>query len=174
MIGFKACDKGEAEYEGSRFFGEPLVPEKWAMREPWSEDCYFMCQINLDDVKEYDKNGLLPKKGMMYFFVNTDSDDLDVKVFYTPKDPDTVYEECNMGFEDEVGYDIFTDYVMAFGDGESNNFILGEEGDDVILFQYDPSESEMDLFSDVGTVRVTISRDALSKKEFASAVTSVL
>lgn len=174
MIGFRVCDKGEAEYEGSRFFGEPLVPEKWAMKEPWSEDCFFMCQINIDDIKGRDRDGLLPKKGMLYFFVNTDSDEPDIKVFYTAKEPDTIYEECNMGFGDDVPYDLFTDYVMKFTDDASENFILGAEGDDVVLFQYDPSESEADVFSDVGKVRVTISREALAAKDFASAVTSML
>lgn len=173
MIGFRVCEKGEAEYEGSRFFGEPVVPEKWAMKEPWSEDCYFLCQINLDDIRGLDAEGLLPKKGLIYFFVNTDSDELDIKVFYTAKEPDTIYEEVNMGF-DEIGYDLFTDYVMRFSKDDSNCYILGEDGEDVILMQYDPSESEADAFKDLGMFRVTITRDALERKDFSSAVTKVL
>lgn len=173
MIGFRVCERGEAEYEGSRFFGDPVVPGKWAAREPWTEDCWFLCQINLEEVRGLDAEGLLPRKGMLYFFVNEDSDDLDIKVLYTAREPDTIYEEANMGF-DEVGYDLFTDYVMRFGGDGSDGFILGEDGDDVVLFQYDPSESEADVFSDIGTVRVTIARDALASKDFSSAATKVL
>ena len=170
MIGFTVTDRGEAEYEGSRFFGEPLVPERWAMKEPWSEDCFFLCQINLDDIKGMDGAELLPKKGMMYFFVNTDSDVPDIKVLYTAKEPDTIYEECNMGFEDDVPYDLFTDYVMRFGEAR-DGCILEEDGDDIVLFRYDPKDSEADVFRDVGPVRVVISRDALKAMDLASART---
>ena len=173
MIGFRVTDKGEAEYEGSRFFGEPLVPESWAMKEPWSEDCFFLCQINLDDIRGMEGSELLPKKGMLYLFVNTDSDVPDIRIFYTSKEPDTIYEECNMGFEDDVPYDLFTDYVMRFGDA-SDCFILGEDGNDVILFQYDPSVSEADVFGDIGPLRVVISRGALRDLDFKSARTEPL
>ena len=171
MIPFKVCDKGEAEYEGSRFFGDPLVPERWAMKEPWSEDCFFMCQINVSDIP--DSEGLLPAKGMLYFFVNTDSDAPDVKVLFTKKDPDTIYEECNMGFEDDVDYDLFTDYVIRFGE-EGCGSILGREGDDIVLLDYDPSKSETDVFYDVGRIRVLISEDALKAGDFGSARTEIV
>ena len=173
MIGFRVCDKGEAEYEGSRFFGDPLVPEKWAMKEPWSEDCFFICQYNLGDLKGLDTGGLLPGKGMMYFFCNTDSDVPDIKVFYTDKEPDTIYEECNMGFEDDVDYDLLSDYVIRFGE-EGCGSLLDGDGDDIVLFDYDPKTSEADLFYDVGRVRVVISRDALGARRFGEARTMVL
>ena len=173
MIGFKVTDRGEAEYEGSRFFGDPVVPEKWAMKEPWSEDCFFLCQINLDDINGMEGAELLPKKGMLYLFVNTDSDVPDIKVFYTSKEPDTIYEECNMGFEEDVPYDLFTDYVIKFGEGSSGS-ILGDDGDDVILFQYDPSASEADVFSDVGPLRVVMTKSALKGLDFGSARTELV
>lgn len=172
MIGFRVCDRGEAEYEGSRFFGDPVVPERWAVKEPWSEDCFFLCQINLDDIRGMTED-LLPKKGMLYFFSDVNSDVPDIKVFYTSKEPDTIYEECNMGFEDDVPYDLFTDYVMEFGDAV-NGSILGEDGDDIILFQYDSADSEADVFKDTGPFRVLIGRDALKALDFASARTEQL
>ena len=33
----------------------------------------FLCQINIDEVKHYDKENLLPEKGMLYFFYELDS-----------------------------------------------------------------------------------------------------
>lgn len=173
MIGFKVCDKGNAEYEGSRFFGDPLVPEKWAMKEPWSEDCYFFCQYNLADLKGYDADGLLPPKGMMYFFCNTDSDVPDIKVFYTDKEPDTIYEECNMGFGDDVDYDLFTDYVVRFGEDGCGS-LLETVGDEVVLLDYDPLKSDTDLFYDVGRVRVLIPAEALKARRYGEARTEVL
>ncbi len=173
MIPFRVCDKGDAEYEGSRFFGDPLVPERWAMKEPWSEDCYFFCQYNLADLKGMDTGGLLPDKGMMYFFCNTDSDVPDIKVFYTDKEPDTIYEECNMGFDDEVDYDLFTDYVVRFGEDGCGS-ILAEEGGDIVLLDYDPLRSETDLFYDIGRVRVLIPRESLEARRFGEARTEVL
>ena len=68
----------------------------------------------------------------MYFFCNTDSDVPDIKVFYTDKEPDTIYEECNMGFEDDVDYDLFSDYVIRFGEDGCGS-LLDEDGDDIVL-----------------------------------------
>ncbi len=173
MIGFSVCDRGNAEYEGSRFFGDPLVPEKWAIREPWSEDCFFICQYNLGDLRGLDTAGLLPGKGMLYFFCDTDSDVPDIKVFYTDREPDTIYEECNMGFDDDVDYDLVTDYVIRFGE-EGCGSLLSEEGDSVVLLDYDPLKSDADLFYDVGRIRVTVPREALKARRFGEARTEVL
>ena len=172
MIGFKVCDRGEAEYEGSRFFGDPVVPEIWAMKEPWPEDFFFVCQINLDDLKGMDTECLLPGKGYLYFFANAESDVPDFRVYYTDKEPDTIYEDCNMGFDEDVDYDLFTDYVMRFGE-EGCGRILEDAGNDIVLLEYDPARSEADVFYDSGRIRILIPKDALSSKDFSKARTEV-
>ena len=68
----------------------------------------FLCQINLADVKEYDKDGALPSRGMLYFFYDYSSaswgydpdEQEDARVYYfedtegfVPLDiPDELYE----------------------------------------------------------------------------------
>ncbi len=152
-------DKGEAEYEGSRMFGDPLVPEKWAMKEPWSEDCYFICQINLEENKFNDN---LPKKGMIYVFEDMSSEETAFTVLYTDKEPDTIYEDCNLGFEDEVNYDIFTDYVISFEEGDSDKSVLCQQSDEgLILLRIVPSDFDRNMF---GGKVLTIYADGFDSK----------
>ena len=55
-----------------------------------------------------------------------------------------------------------------------NKSLIKEEGDNIVLFQYDPSESEADVFRDVGGFRVLIGRDALKGLDFSSVRTEPL
>ena len=59
---------------------------------------------------------------------------------------------------------------MRFGEARDGS-ILEEDGDDIVLFRYDPKDSEADVFRDVGPIRVVISRDALKAMDLASART---
>ncbi len=61
----------------SKMGGKPYLPTDFSW-PTFSGDSYedgfaerplsFLCQINLEEVKELDKENLLPKKGMLYFF----------------------------------------------------------------------------------------------------------
>ncbi|MGN1044693.1 MAG: DUF1963 domain-containing protein [Candidatus Methanomethylophilaceae archaeon] len=170
MIGFEVCDRGEAEYEGSRMFGDPVVPEGWADSEPWTEDEIFMCQINLDDLKGYDTDGLLPEKGYLYFFADM-TDGIVIRPILSEDEPDTIYEDCNMGF-DEVEGDIFTDWVIRFGKGRSS--VLGRDGGDVILLDLDLRGTGVRFLEDIGgRVRVVIPEGSLRRKDLSGAVTVI-
>lgn len=162
-IGLIIGNKGEAEYEGSRLFGDPAVPEKWAMNEPWPEDCYFLGQINLEDIKSM--NHKLPKKGMLYFFTDVSTDLPEIKVYYTDKEVDTIYEDCNMGF-DEIEYDIFSDYVIEFDPGKTDGSVLCQDmGDETLLIKICPSEFDPGVLDGLD-VSVYIKNSDLSSKNF--------
>ena len=170
MIVFDVCDKGEAEYEGSRMFGDPVVPERWADKEPWTEDEIFMCQINLEDLDGYDTEGLLPPKGYLYFFADM-TDGISIRPILSEDEPDTIYEDCNLGF-DEVEGDIFTDWVIRFGKGRSS--ILGRDGNDIILLDLDLRTTNVDFLKDIGgRVRVKVSADSLRRKDLSGAITVI-
>ena len=73
---------GKLSLGASKIGGKPFLPKDFAW--PYFEgDSYedgwgnrplsFICQINLGDVKEYDEEGLLPEKGMLYFFYESAS-----------------------------------------------------------------------------------------------------
>ena len=169
MICFEICDRGEAEYEGSRFFGDPVVPEKWADREPWSEDDIFMCQINLEDI---DSKGLLPESGYLYFFADI-SDGIEIHPILSVEEPDTIYEGCNMGFDEDTTYDIFTDWVIVFGKGEHS--MLGKVDGRVVLLEFDPRQTEMDFMKDIGgKIRISVSEKELSSGNISEAITEII
>lgn len=172
MIPFDICDRGEAEYEGSRFFGDPVVPEKWADKEPWPEDDIFMCQINLLDLAGYDTGGLLPDEGYLYFFADI-SDGLKVHPIISTDEPDTIYEDCNMGFEDETSDDIFTDWVIRFGKGSGS--FLSREGDRVVLLEFDPRHTQMDFLKGIGgKVRISVTESGLRSGDLSDAITEIV
>ena len=60
----------------SKFFGNPDVWEgfEWPAIEEDGElyDLTFMCQINCAEIAAFDKDGKLPKTGMLYFFYDLD------------------------------------------------------------------------------------------------------
>ena len=57
---------------GSKWWGDPDMPE--AMEYPMTEDypLTFVCQINCEDIAKFDPEGMLPHEGMLYFFAALD------------------------------------------------------------------------------------------------------
>lgn len=160
---------GDAEYEGSRFFGDPVVPESWADEEPWPEDCWFMCQLNLG---ELDSEGLLPASGYLYLFVDASFDIPEIRAYYSAEEPDTIYGDCNRGF-DEVEWDIHTDYPIEFGDGPEGCFAAEARGDDVIIMSLDPQAAGIRMFEGYRSVRAVIARSALSRMDLRAVRTEL-
>jgi hypothetical protein len=44
----------------------------WACSQPANQPLWFVAQINLSEIKSFDLENLLPKEGMLYFFVRYD------------------------------------------------------------------------------------------------------
>ena len=167
-VGLKIGNKGDAEYEGTRLFGDPAVPESWAMDEPWSEDCYFLGQINLEDIKSMDHR--LPNEGYIYFFTDTSTDLPEIRVFYTDEEIDTIYEDCNMGF-DEIEYDIFSDYVIDFDPSKTDGSVLcQDDGDETLLIRICPKEFNPELFDGLD-ISVYIKNTELASLDFSKVTT---
>lgn len=63
--------------DGSKLGGMPYLPKDFAWPcfcdEGDENPLSFLCQINLADVKKYDRDGLLPEKGLLYFFYDCDA-----------------------------------------------------------------------------------------------------
>lgn len=57
---------------GSKWWGDPDMPE--AMEYPMTEDypLTFVCQINCEDIAKFDPEGKIPHEGMLYFFAALD------------------------------------------------------------------------------------------------------
>ena len=93
-------------YLCSKFLGAPAFPQNFLLDKDGesilSDADYFIMQINLEDVA--DRASPLPKKGMLYFFIDVDTltpkillaDDLDSGTL-------EVYDDINDGFSDDFG-----------------------------------------------------------------------
>lgn len=80
----------------------------------------FLGQINLEEVVEFDEEGLLPNKGMLYFFFNLDSGD-DGKVIFL----DEVIELEKAAVPDEFK-EIKKPFIQRLFGGKSSKKILRE------------------------------------------------
>ncbi len=87
--------KADEKYDlgTSKFFGDPTVPAEWADR--FAEDVIFLCQIELSNIAELDKENRLPHKGYLYFFLDTECYPYDAWIEYYGGEPDTVLENFN-------------------------------------------------------------------------------
>jgi len=85
-VKYKTVDVG-----ASKFGGRPDLPPKllWPSFDSDEDRLLpFLLQFNLADLHPLDKEGLLPPKGMLYFFSDTSPDELtDTKVLYTGLPP---------------------------------------------------------------------------------------
>ncbi len=167
----------------SKFLGSPDLPEGFI----WPDELDFLCQINCAEVAPFDKDGLLPKSGMLYFFY--DFDEMPYRgqacVRYFPGDLSELHSSVLL---DEDGEGIrFTDFAINF---ESNNesgyldgdshFLLGQPSVDwfdnepeiwskQLLLQIDSFETEgfEITFCDCGILCFFIDREDLKNKNFS-------
>ncbi len=59
--------KGIGEDLSTHFFGSPLLTKKLAKTKFHKEEM-FLCQLNFEELAPFDKEGLLPKQGVLYVF----------------------------------------------------------------------------------------------------------
>ena len=149
--------KAEGDYDlgASKFLGNPVLPEK--MTNSFGEEVIFLMQLRLEDLKELDKDNKLPHEGYLYFFLDVSNTEYSLKpiIKYTKEEPTVVMN----GFNDIVdGYEEYVDdYLITFeecDDYESGNKLFGKPNDwnyegepEELLFQFDPLDSEMGIFS---------------------------
>ncbi len=130
----------------SKIGGKPFLPKDFAW--PYFEgDSYddgwgnrplsFICQINLDEVRAYDKEKLLPEKGMMYFFYESAS-----QVWgFDPSDKGSArvfYYENTEGFT-----------ALDFPEDLKEEFIIKELRFDFYYGESYPSFEELKIHSDI-------------------------
>lgn len=99
----------------SKIGGKPWLPRdfKWPVYESDEiRPLSFLCQINLEEAKPYDRDGVLPGKGMLYFFYEYDA-------FCWGFDPEDKGCARVFYFEDTEGFapmdwpaDIDEDYIV--------------------------------------------------------------
>ncbi len=84
------------EDSGTHFFGSPMVTKKIA-KTKFNKEELFVGQINLSDIKPFDKEDLLPDDGMLYVFYDVFAHTY--SLFYTEDEPTEFLEGFNKKFE---------------------------------------------------------------------------
>ncbi len=172
MIGI-TVEKAHGEYDPgtSKFFGSPTMPEEWLADGTINDEDFFFCQLKLSEFKKYDKDGILPQVGFIYFFLTFEDGRFIPNVQYSSNEPDTLIDDFNAGFDflgdTEAEYSI--DYCEA-DNCKDGTKILIENGEDVTLLQYDPLDDNMPSFlSDTEKIAYfTIKKDDLKKLDFSN------
>lgn len=157
-IGIKLRKKEEKDGLGiSKFFGIPTLPS--GLIEKLSPEAVFVAQIKLEDIASFDKDNLLPHKGFLYFFMETEDDtpysNKKAIVIYSKKEPEIAISDFNENSPISEGLD--EDYPIEFfevDDNYSGIKLLGTPSDwnyagepKELLLQYDPLDTEgLDFF----------------------------
>ena len=179
----------------SKLFGAPDIYDgfEWPTIEVDGEeyDLSFVGQINLAEATKFDKDGILPKNGMLYFFYDLDemphdpSDANACRVIYHESDDDL----HAISYVDEDGEDMsFREMKVEFecveagflADDSETHLLLGEPSIDngfwyecidgwQMLFQLDSMETD-DIcinFTDEGLLCFYIDKEKLLVKDFS-------
>ena len=179
----------------SKLFGAPDIFDgfEWPTIEVDGEeyDLSFIGQINLAEATKFDKDGVLPKTGMLYFFYDLDemphdpSDANACRVIYHESDDDL----HAISYVDEDGEDMsFREMKVEFqlveagflADDSETHLLLGEPSIDngfwyecidgwQMLFQLDSMETD-DVcinFTDEGFLCFYIDKDKLKAQDFS-------
>ena len=179
----------------SKLFGAPDIFDgfEWPTIEVDGEeyDLSFVGQINLAEATKFDKDGVLPKNGMLYFFYDLDemphdpSNESACRVIYHERDDDL----HAISYVDEDGEDMsFREMKVEFecveagflADDSETHLLLGEPSMDngfwyecldgwQMLFQLDSMETD-DIcinFTDEGLLRFYIDKDKLKVQDFS-------
>ena len=179
----------------SKLFGAPDIFDgfEWPTIEVDGEeyDLSFVGQINLAEATKFDKDGVLPKNGMLYFFYDLDemphdpSNESACRVIYHERDDDL----HAISYVDEDGEDMsFREMKVEFecveagflADDSETHLLLGEPSIDngfwyecidgwQMLFQLDSMETD-DIcinFTDEGLLCFYIDKYKLKARDFS-------
>ena len=147
---------GDYDLGCSKMLGSPTVPQEIVDELP--AETMFLMQIRLEDIKDLDKENLLPHKGYLYVFLDVTDDIYDMHpiVKYYDGEPESIYNDFN---EEIEGFENFVDdFIIEFEECEDDatgnkllgcagDWQFGEEEGGKLFLQIDPlDDNEMGLF----------------------------
>ena len=145
--------EGKHDLGTSKFLGSPTLPEE--MVNEFNGNVLFLLQINLEEIKDLDKENRLPHHGYLYVFLDTTDDyNLVPIVRYYDGEPTCVVGDFNSTVPE---FEQFVDeWLISFSeceDSETGNKLFGcpadwnyQEEPRELFLQFDPLDSEMGLF----------------------------
>lgn len=132
----KIIEENENTFCSSKILGTPTFPEGFLYGEDGEfilyDTEYFIMQLNLQEIKG--RNDKLPKKGMLYFFIDVDT--LEPRVLYANDITNCrleIIDDINDHFEEEVygekeGYQLIFDETL-----EDGHYVFGDINPDLDL-----------------------------------------
>lgn len=156
----------EPSDEGSQLYGEISLPESWLNDNVFGAEEMFVCKIDLGALKRSNSvDGLLPKEGRLYFFVDIKKKPFRAVVRFTNEECDAV-----TGFNDDFDLDcnvVDGIRLVQCSDKTSPLIFAKEELDCVVL---------LDLANDVyenllpfgGRVLFVIQKEDLKRLDFSN------
>lgn len=157
----------------SKYLGCPSIPKYWLNKDMFKENDIFICQINLEDLVEY--NIPINKTGILYFFINVE--EKKCKVFYEiTKDlvevefndssfDENLSKEYKINFENNNNY--YLDGSKLFGIPANNEKF--NKFEDVLLLQIDTLQDDNVFLSNEDLIfQFIIKKEDLTKKNFSN------
>ena len=157
----------------SCFFGEPDLLKVYL--DNVRDDELFLAQINLEEYKKYNNTPLLPKEGILSFFIRLD--DMTGVVRYNPTSKFDNKTMLRMDFNSSINdqYDVKTEYRINFIKHDKTNFKSGFfissnrhellDEDDIILLEY--YSNDLNFMKDQNVfICFVIKKDELLNKQY--------
>lgn len=156
-----------ANIDSSKFLGDPAIPAELDADSVLGDDEVFICQLDCSEIKPFDKSGLLPDSGWLWFFVDLEDYPYKPRVVYSKWGPEFVLEEYN----EEWVEDTTRAWGVTFSDKEKDNcgavILPRVTEDDVTLLSIDPEKTQLGLLAGAGgTVCFVLKRDELAAQDF--------
>lgn len=148
-------NKGKHDLGVSKFFGKPTLPQKW---NDFNDTTIFFLQINLEEIKNFDKDNKLPHEGYLYFFLDVEDEyAVTCDVRYFKGIPDAVVDDFNSivpGYE-QYDKEVLVEFEEC-EDDEMGTKLLGYPADwnymdepRKLLLQFDPLDAGLGLFEQI-------------------------
>lgn len=129
-------EKLTAEFDKSKLFGSPCLPKGY--EDKFKDSIFFLGQINLSELASFKTP--LPKKGMLYFFLDMITYPIRAKVFYRNEEADHVIDGFNEGFGN------------LLSEPENAFYLHFKEGEGSIELLSDVHEGEIDGYNAKGEI----------------------
>ena len=145
-------EKGKHDLGVSKFFGKPTLPAEW---NDFSDTTIFLLQINLEEIKNLDKENKLPHEGYLYFFLDVEDEyAVTCDVRYYKGIPTVVMDDFNCVVS---GYEQYNDEILVefeeVEDDATGTKLLGVPADwnyqdepRKLFLQFDPLDPGLGIF----------------------------
>lgn len=157
----------DSELDGSKFFGEILLPEKWFEDDVFSPDEMFICQINLSELSASDICSVLPSSGMLFFFIDTKKPPYKSVIRYFDGELDA-YTSFNDDFETDIN--VIDEIGIKFEKSNACDVALladeKTEGFDTCLMKIRQDKDDL-LLPVEGDLYFFVNKSDIIKKDFS-------